>query len=482
VPTPAPPQPAPVTPPPVVKPPVTPDIRPRVIEDRPPVLVAKVELPAPPAPAARPALPPEVQKQVNAAIERGLKQLQSKQKVNGSWADKNNAVALAALPGLTLLECGVPASDERVQKAAKYVREKLAKIELRSQTYTVSLAILFLDKLGDEERPLLRKLALRLLAGQEPDGGWSYTLPTVPPRDEEKLMLALAMNRPRELAKLIKAVEGPRGLERIARGPSPGELSLGKPGAVRPIEEPRREEAHKALTDLPDGLRRLPALNGTPSRKAERGVKPGVPSRWASLMTDNSNTQFAALALWAAVRNGVPAERALRHLGERFRLTQRADGGWNYTTSPFSSGFNTPAMTGVGLLGLGIGHGLNTEAEGKALDDEQVKKGLEHLGKVVGERGTNNLYFLWTLERVGVLYNVREVSGRDWYRHAVDILLERQRFDGAWDLGGYPGANATIDTCLALLILKRANFAEELTRHLEGGLLKPGPEPTPRRR
>ena len=36
-------------------------------------------------------------------------------------------------------------------------------------------------------------------------------------------------------------------------------------------------------------------------------------------------------------------------------------------------------------------------------------------------------------------------------------------------------ANGTIDTCLALLILKRANFAEELTRHLEGGLIKAKP-------
>jgi hypothetical protein len=100
---------------------------------------------------------------------------------------------------------------------------------------------------------------------------------------------------------------------------------------------------------------------------------------------------------------------------------------------------------------------------------------MEHLGKLVGERGTTNLYFLWTLERVGVLYNVREVGGRDWYRHAVDLLLERQRWDGAWDLRGYPGANVTIDTCLALLILKRANFTEELTRHLEGGLIKAKP-------
>lgn len=38
---------------------------------------------------------------------------------------------------------------------------------------------------------------------------------------------------------------------------------------------------------------------------------------------------------------------------------------------------------------------------------------------------------------------------------------------------GYPGANVTIDTCLALLILKRVNFAEDVRR----GLLHVPPRP-----
>ena len=62
------------------------------------------------------------------------------------------------------------------------------------------------------------------------------------------------------------------------------------------------------------------------------------------------------------------------------------------------------------------------------------------------------------------------IGEKDWYRHAVDTLLPHQKEDGHWHLGGYPGSNQEIDTCLALLILKRTNFVPELTRTLKGRL------------
>src|SRR5207244_11680050 len=45
---------------------------------------------------------------------------------------------------------------------------------------------------------------------------------------------------------------------------------------------------------------------------------------------DNSNTQFAVLALWAARRHGIPVEKALARAEARFRNSQNADGGWGY--------------------------------------------------------------------------------------------------------------------------------------------------------
>ncbi|MGL4553909.1 MAG: hypothetical protein ACRC33_22345, partial [Gemmataceae bacterium] len=88
--------------------PLAPNIRPRSPEPRPASHVTRTE------PAGNPSLPADVQEKVNAAVERGLKHLRGRQKPSGTWADQH-PVALAALPGLTLLECGVPASDAGVQ-------------------------------------------------------------------------------------------------------------------------------------------------------------------------------------------------------------------------------------------------------------------------------------------------------------------------------------------------------------------------------
>jgi hypothetical protein len=159
-------------------------------------------------------------------------------------------------------------------------------------------------------------------------------------------------------------------------------------------------------------------------------------------------------------------------------------------------------MTGAGLLGLAVGHGLDTDPSGKkTVKDPAVDRGLKALGQNVGKalgadpvarnlkpkakarlgkmarkgklprfpqaRSSINLYFLWTVERVGVLYHVREMDGKDWYRWGVDLLLEAQDDDGSWSEGNYPGADRTIDTCFALLFLKRANLAADLTKKLE---------------
>ncbi len=82
-----------------------------------------------------------------------------------------------------------------------------------------------------------------------------------------------------------------------------------------------------------------------------------------------------------------------------------------------------------------------------------------------------NLYFLWSLERVGVMYNVTNIGDKDWYRWGAELIVAHQKPDGSWVDGSYPGGNpgeaARIDSCFALLFLKRANLAKDLSRKLE---------------
>jgi len=66
-----------------------------------------------------------------------------------------------------------------------------------------------------------------------------------------------------------------------------------------------------------------------------------------------------------------------------------------------------------------------------------------------------------------VLFNRRQIGGKDWYSWGAELLLDHQNADGSWMAGGYPGAMPIVDTCFALLFLKRANLAKDLTKKLE---------------
>jgi len=111
-------------------------------------------------------------------------------------------------------------------------------------------------------------------------------------------------------------------------------------------------------------------------------------------------------------------------------------------------------------------------------DDPAVEKGFNFLAESIGKplgskkpRGKNragiNFYLLWSIERCGVLFNRRETAGKDWYPWGAELLLDHQGNDGSWKGGTYPAAIPIADTCFALLFLKRANLAKDLTKKLE---------------
>jgi hypothetical protein len=134
------------------------------------------------------------QKNVNAAIDRGVAYLRGMQQPTGLCDDGSrntrlNTCSFASLPGLALLESAVRPGDPAVQTAARFVRNAAGTL---TYTYDISLAILFLDRLGEgRDRPLVRSLALRLAAGQTSLGGWSYHCPLLSPAQEDALLTRL---------------------------------------------------------------------------------------------------------------------------------------------------------------------------------------------------------------------------------------------------------------------------------------------------
>jgi len=65
-------------------------------------------------------------------------------------------------------------------------------------------------------------------------------------------------------------------------------------------------------------------------------------------------------------------------------------------------------------------------------------------------------YFLYAMERAGILYGTETFGAHGWYAEGARWLLETQRPDGAWLTTGTKGPQVTWDTCFAILFLRRA--------------------------
>ncbi len=360
--------------------------------------------------------PLSLAQRVNRAIDNGLAALCSGHK------NYNENLRYVPLLGLTLLECGVPRDDPLVRSIVASTR---ARERTCFQTYDLVLAILFLDRFGDSrDRKLIRTLGQRLVDGQLECGAWTYSC---------------IINERR-----FRPDYGPSGIPSIPPLPSlpsrsPPRAPPGRPG--RP------------------GRPGLPGLPGFPGLTTSSG------RLRISYRGDNSNTQFAILGLWVAQRHGLQARTALLATEQYFRETQHDDGSWAY--HPATNTWRD-SMTCAGLMSLAMRHGLTGGIRANQrmnVHDAAVVRGLNFLAqsldnvvcadnRILGVDAREPFYFLWSLERMAVIYDLKTIGNREWYPWAAEMLVDTQRRDGVW--------NNAVDTCFALLILNRSNFAPDL--------------------
>ncbi len=444
---------------------------------------------------------------VDRAIDAGVAFLKRSQGSNGSWAGpkQEHQLGYAVLPGLALLECGVPANSPAIRRVAILVRRASGNLVA---TYELSLCILFLDRLGDpKDRELIQTLAARLIAGQSETGGWTYACPLVTKKTrDEMLTLLRKLDPPEAMEAVARAGRDPLDdtPARPATSDSPSKdtrspqpplqgTTTGKPPATPkggvfelpdppetkkpapPSKKPVKPEVKEKPVVVPRHLKNLPVFRK--ELELSRGPARGRGKGDTLIVTDNSNTQFAILGLWTAQRYDVPARRSMQLMVRRFESSQNNDGSWSYRYRSGGRKEGEPAMTCVGLLGLAVGSGIarqpRDEGQAKPALNPRIVDGLSALRKNVGKAtGTwrnlpmENTYYLWSLERVGVLYGLPVIGDRDWYRWGAEILVANQQPRGFWVSTEYPGSSPTIDTCMALLFLKRANFTADLSKKL----------------
>lgn len=471
----------------------------------PPVLVDKPMNPQAP--------PNRRQKEINEAIEKGIAYLKQAQAPDGTWKKdsdtfgSNVSVGATAIGGLALLECKLAADDPTVQKAANYVRQTQIK-EHGHRNYEMSAVILFLDRLGDpRDRPLIQAYALQILAGQKANGGWGYDCPILTTTEMQQLLTFLQATR-LPLPEVRDPLQGAQGNKANLEDPLKGA------GAKGNQDEPNKQE--KKELDQGPGKKASPAPK--PAVPAAKSLSPKIlsiplvyqwyfnkppPQNLPSInpaealgsgqgfgRPDNSNTQFSLLALWAARRHGVPTERALMAAANRHSRSQNADGGWSYFDNEGGLGAggptsrSVPTMTCVGLLGLAMGHAstpVKGGASAKTADNPAIGKGLEKLGEHISIEEMNNFYLLWSVERVGMLYNLKTIGNKEWYDVGVEVVLPLQQQPGNWNARNYLGSTPALDTCFALLFLRRSNLVQDLSERLPLLMSIEDPGRTPRR-
>ncbi len=178
---------------------------------------------------------------------------------------------------------------------------------------------------------------------------------------------------------------------------------------------------------------------------------------------DHSNTQFALLGLHAAAQVGVDVvPRVWKRAQTQLLRHQKDDGGWAYRHSGDSYG----SMMAAGVADLIIlGSSVATPQErgfrdgaapgcGKYKASRPLIKGLDWLGRNFRPNQNPRLggrwlyYWLYAVERCGILSGQRYFGQHDWYREGAESLVQSQNADGTW-------SNSLVDTAFAVLFLAK---------------------------
>ncbi len=291
-------------------------------------------------------------------------------------------------------------------------------------------------------------------------------------RSDELVALALAHAGVRPSQEPLKGL-----LDRIVRGQLTATYNVALQAVLLLVVDPKKYR--NRLADCGQWLIDSQSPNGqwtyggslvrTPERTVASGNGEGTITLKAKGDTvagggggDNSNSQFGLLGLWAVSRAGIkvpasPFERAERWWKSAQESEVRgnvveegAARGWGYG----SGGPATPSMTCAGVAAMAIcGMGLGAADRNRP----QMSAGMRWLGAHFAV--IPNYYYLYSLERAGTITGEKLIGGHDWYQEGARFLIDGQGADGSWT-GGYGG---TIDTCFAILFLKRA------TESLTGG-------------
>ena len=300
----------------------------------------------------------------------------------------------------TYVHAGVPETDAEFQRRLKQMLD--GPLE---KTYRVALQAMILEELDRVAYQLrLWQCAQFLIDNQCPNGQWPYGTPT----------------------------EFPKGVPSSANPPVPTTAKLD-----------------------PDGRRIKPKVaRKLVARKTRDGPAEG----------DNSNAQYAALGLRACFDAGIaiPEDTIVRAIrwwvGCQFpddKSGEYAAKGWSYIGPSKDKGaYNAMTVGGISSLTI-YDYMLGRDWRKNAAIKPAINWTAQHWSL-----GTN-YYYLYGLERAGVLYGAEKFGRYAWYPLGAEFILDQQDASGAWRTPPWwekmdEEIFNTWNTCFAILFLRHA--------------------------
>jgi len=357
--------------------------------------------------------PPAFRKRVNQAVDRGVEYLLKKQSIDGSWpANKNlleHRLGHTALMTLACLKGGLTIRDAQVRKAVHWMRSQPL-----TKTYDVGILLMAVHAI--------------------------YS-----PTDEKQI------------------VEVDKYGHRKIKDPCLADMT-------------KKDRAWmKRCVDV-----LLKHQQGGHWRYPENGL-------------DVSNTQYALLGLWAASRCGfkIPSQvwtdslnwllKSQERTGRSVRLrvnevrgnyrvawTEPAKArGFRYIPGgspvegkkPVSGSMTTAGLASVAICQDELWGSRRFTPEMRKMSRRSVRDALAWMQdnfdvtRNPGEpTGGWHYYYLYGMERAGILARARFMGSHDWYKEGADHLLGEQRSDGSW----LRATDPQIDSAFAILFLKRS--------------------------
>jgi hypothetical protein len=184
---------------------------------------------------------------------------------------------------------------------------------------------------------------------------------------------------------------------------------------------------------------------------------------------DNSNTQFALLALHEAARAGIPVRDETWVRSQQYWVScANADGSWGYSgRSPGTGSMTCAGIASIWITAENIGvpdaqaGAGSVSCCGGGRSPDVLERGLAWLGRrfsVTQNPGVGGdtwlYYYLYGLERVGRFTARRYIGEHDWYREGAKMFVDAQdRLSGQFTARRIE--DATVATSFALLFLAK---------------------------